>query len=333
MGTALTEEQLKRLARLTRNLYLCFDADAAGIGAMSRALGMARRLGLTMHVVRVPDGLDPADYVLSEAGADGFRQLAAQAQTLLQFHVRLALEGNDLERPEGRARAFAQLKGVLAEAATPLERDEELRTIAGRLRLSEESVRYLLSTAGAGAAGEKAAAPSGRGSAGAAAPQRGALGGAHEVEVRFLAGCLALADKGRECLDGIDEGYFSSAETRAACGWVRRRLAAESAGKSQPSGEESPGAEDGADEVVAELVLRAGRERFTATVVDELFLRLQEAQVGRLIARLKVAAGTDETGEREAKLAELEAVRRSLREAIRSIPVTEGSIEGQGRRT
>ena len=85
--------------------------------------------------------------------------------------------------------------------------------------------------------------------------------------------------------------------------------------------------------MVAELVLRAGRERFTATVVDELFLRLQEAQVGRLIARLKVAAGTDETGEREAKLAELEAVRRRLREAIRSIPVSEGSMEGQGRRT
>ena len=154
MGTALTEEQLKRLSRLTRNLYLCFDADAAGIGAMSRALVLARRLGLAMHVVRIPHGLDPADYVLSEAGADGFRELAAQAQTLLQFHVRLALESNDLERPDGRARAFAQLRGVLAEAATPLERDEELRTIADRLRLSEESVRYLLSAAGAGAAGE-----------------------------------------------------------------------------------------------------------------------------------------------------------------------------------
>ena len=218
---------------------------------------------------------------------------------------------------------------MLAEAATPLERDEELRTIADRLRLSEESVRYLLNTAGARAAGGRGGAPSGRATA---APAARALGGAHEVEVRFLAGCLALADKGRECLDGIDEAYFASAETRAACRWVRARLAPKGAGENEPSGESSR-PEDGAEEMVAELVLRAGREHFTATVVDELFLRLQEAQVGRLIARLKVAAGTDETGEREAKLAELEAVRRRLREAIRSIPVTEGSMEGQGRRT
>ena len=153
MGTALTEQQLKRLARLSSELFLCFDADAAGVGAMSRALSLARRLGLSLHVVRMPEGLDPADYVLSGAGADGFRQLADRSETLLQFHVRLVLEGNDLSRPDGRAQAFTQLRGVLAEAATPIERDEELRTIADRLRLSEESVRYLLSAAAAGTRG------------------------------------------------------------------------------------------------------------------------------------------------------------------------------------
>ena len=132
MGTALTEQQLQRLARVTRNLYLCFDADAAGIGAMSRALTLGRTMGLSLHVVRIPDGLDPADYVLSGAGGDGFRALAADAQTLLQFHVRVALATHDLDKPDGRARAFAQLKGVLSEAATPIERDEELRYVADR---------------------------------------------------------------------------------------------------------------------------------------------------------------------------------------------------------
>ena len=117
MGTALTEQQLERLARVTRNLYLCFDADAAGLGAMSRALTLGRKMGLSLHVVRIPDGLDPADYVLSGAGGDGFRALAADAQTLLQFHVRVALATHDLDKPDGRARAFAQLKGVLSRGS------------------------------------------------------------------------------------------------------------------------------------------------------------------------------------------------------------------------
>ena len=78
MGTAFTEEQLKRLTRHTRNLFLCFDADAAGLGAMNRALELARRLGATMHVVRVPDGLDPADYVLAGNDGEAFGALAAE---------------------------------------------------------------------------------------------------------------------------------------------------------------------------------------------------------------------------------------------------------------
>lgn len=330
MGTALTEQQLKRLARLSRELFLCFDADAAGIGAMSRALGLARRLGLRLHVVRMPEGLDPADYVLSGAGAEGFRELAARSETLLQFHVRLVLEGNDLTRQDGRAQAFAQLRGVLAEAATPIERDEELRTIADRLRLSEESVRYLLSAAPTGAGGGAAPASSGGVSRAAVGPAVAAVGGVHELEVRFLAGCLALPDKGGDVLEGIDDATFASAETRAACRWVKTRLTRADAGKRTHSAESVQNTADDVPDVVAEVVLRAGRERFTVAVVDELFLRLQEAQVGRLIARLKAAARTDETGTREAKLAELEGVRRRLREAIRSLPVIDEPTEGQG---
>ena len=326
MGTALTEQQLKRLARVTRNLYLCFDADAAGLGAMSRALTLGRKMGLSLHVVRVPDGLDPADYVLSGAGGEGFRALAADAQTLLQFHVRLALATHDLDKPDGRARAFAQLKGVLSEAATPIERDEELRHVADRLQLSAESVRYLLAGSGRSAEGGDAA-----GEGRSQPPQGGgaaaAVGGAHELEVRFLAGCLAQPDKGRAVLAGVDESYFATAETREALRSVKSRLEPYTAGNTLQTAEN--GTDVGAiDEAFAEVVVTAGRERFTATVVDELFLRLQEAHVSRLIARLKATAQTDESGKQGAELMRLQAVRRTVREAIRTIPVDEEPDEG-----
>ena len=316
MGTALTEQQLGRMARLTRNVYLCYDADAAGIGAMQRALTLGRRMNLSLHVVRIPDGLDPADFVLAGAGGDGFRALAAEAQTLLQFHVRLALATHDLDRPDGRARAFARLREVLSEAATPMERDDELRYVADKLQLSAESVRYLLSGSGGSAGGAA-------GGAGALSPRGGpavASGGAHELEVRFLAGCLAQPGPGREALAGVDDGFFATAETRAALHRVKARLAAEEAGNTLQSAEDQGPAGDGA-EAFAEVIVRAGRERFTATVVEELFLRLQEAQVGRLIARLKVTMKSDETGRQGEELARLESVRRSLRDALRAIPV------------
>jgi DNA primase len=319
MGTALTEQQLERMARLTRTIYLCYDADAAGIGAMQRALKLGRRMDLSLHVVRIPDGLDPADYVLAGAGGEGFRRLAGDAQTLLQFHVRLALATHDLDKPDGRARAFAQIREVLSEAATPMERDDELRYVADRLQLSSESVRYLLSGGGSpsGAAAGASGTATERGSGPAVAP-----GGAHELEVRFLAGCLAQPQAGREALAGVDEGFFVTAETRAVLAAVKARLAADEAGNSLQTAEnEATG--DGGPEVLAEVIVRAGRERFTPTVVEELFLRLQEAQVSRLIARLKVTMKGDDSGKKGEELARLEAVRRRLREALRALPVDE----------
>ena len=320
MGTSLTEQQLRRLSRVTKNLYLCFDADAAGIGAMSRALALGRRLGLALRVVRIPDGLDPADYVLSAAGADGFRQLVAHAQTLLQFHVRLALDSNDLERPDGRARAFARLKGVLAEAATPIERDEELRYVADRMGLSDDAAGYLLVKDGRGGVDDAAGAP--RRDVAAAA-----IGGSHELEVRFLAGCLARPETGVEVLAGVDEGFFAGAESRAAFRRVKARLGVETAGDTL-QGEQNSGASDGG-EAFAEVIVRSGRERFSAAVVRELFLRLQEARASRLIARLKLTGEDAEDGQQQdEELARLNAVRRQLRDAIRAAPVDEEADEG-----
>jgi DNA primase len=334
MGTSLTEQQLQRLARVTRNLFLCFDADAAGIGAMSRALSLGRRIGLALHVVRIPDGLDPADYVLSAAGAAGFRRLVGRAQTLLEFHVRLALDSNDLDRPEGRARAFARLKEVLAEAASPIERDEELRYISDRMGLSGDAVSYLLTKGGRAAVGETravAAAPRPVGQRPGPPPGRdvanAAIGGSHELEVRFLAGCLAQPETGRVVLAGVDEGFFAGPETRAAFRRVRRRLEAGDAGNTLQTAENGDAGDD-AGEAFAEVVVRAGRERFSAAVVHELFLRLQEAGVGRLIARLKVSGEAEEGGQRSEELARLYSVRQRLREAIRTTPVDEEPAEG-----
>src|SRR4051794_31661995 len=65
MGTALTEQQLKELARLTRRLWLAFDGDAAGETATLRGMELATKLGFDGKVVALPPGIDPADHPTS----------------------------------------------------------------------------------------------------------------------------------------------------------------------------------------------------------------------------------------------------------------------------
>jgi len=357
MGTAFTEEQLTRLKRHTHNLFLCFDADAAGVGAMSRALELAKRHGLTVRVVRIPDGLDPADFVLSGQDGEAFRLLAGQAQSLLQFQIHTELASHDLQTVDGRTRAFAVLRGILAQAASPIERDEQVRYVADRLQLSEDNVRFLLSDEAS--AGVRRAALVG-GAAGGGARQRPAarrtaeervLMGTHGLEVKFLAACLALPEPGRDYLLAIDEEFFSSAPSRGAYLACVARLGASGAGNSgagktderhgkargghgsggDADGGTSDAANDGIggaasdaanDGTMAEVVVRAAADPFTPIVLQELFLRVQEAHVGRLIARLKVAATRDDS-EDEARLIELESTRRQIREELRVLPVEE----------
>lgn len=317
MGTALTEEQLASLQRYTTNIFLCFDADAAGLAAMDRALRLSRDLGVALRVVRVPEGLDPADYIQSGRSADDFRALAERAQTLLQFRVRTVLSAHDLAKPEERTRALTLLRDVLAQAASPLERDEEVRYVADSLRLSPESVRHLLS--GLSVAGGRGAG----GSAGSAVPIR-LLALEHDLEARFLAACLALPERGSEVLATVDESYFVSTAGRNGLEAVRVRLEPQRAGK---KGQETHAAAAPGEGIVAEIVVRSSGEQFTERVLEELYLRLQEAHVSRLIRRLRsrltVSAPADDNGQEEARLLELEGIRRRLRDAIRLIPVEE----------
>jgi len=61
MGTALTERQLRELNRLSKRVFLCFDADAAGQDATLRGMELAVSQQFNVQVVSLPKGSDPAD--------------------------------------------------------------------------------------------------------------------------------------------------------------------------------------------------------------------------------------------------------------------------------
>ncbi len=61
MGTALTEGHLRELTRLTKRLFLCFDADAAGQDATLRGMELAVGQGFDVKIVALQPGTDPAD--------------------------------------------------------------------------------------------------------------------------------------------------------------------------------------------------------------------------------------------------------------------------------
>jgi DNA primase len=135
MGTALTERHLAELKRLTRRVYLCFDADAAGQAATLRGMDLAAAQGFEVKVVPLEPGLDPAD------AANSFGDRLGRAESYVFYRVRI-----ELDRAADRQEAFVRVREVLAGFEDSPERQDALRLIADRLDLPPETQAGLAPT-------------------------------------------------------------------------------------------------------------------------------------------------------------------------------------------
>jgi DNA primase len=125
MGTALTEQQLKELARLSKRLWLAFDGDAAGESATLRGMALAVQQGFDVKVVPLPPGVDPAD------DPSGFAQRLGAAEPYLLYRVRL-----EIDRADDREAAFRTVKGLLDVAADSPERQDAWRYANDKLGMT-----------------------------------------------------------------------------------------------------------------------------------------------------------------------------------------------------
>jgi DNA primase catalytic core len=145
MGTALTERQLRELRRLTRRLYLCFDADAAGTEATLRGMELAAAQGFDVDVVTLPPGTDPAD------DPAGFDARLGKAEDYLPYRVRL-----EIERARDREDAFRRARAFLAGFENSPERLDAERVAVDLLDLPRGAQ---LGLAGRGVLADEAGSP------------------------------------------------------------------------------------------------------------------------------------------------------------------------------
>jgi DNA primase catalytic core len=118
MGTALTEQQLKELTRLTTRLYLCFDADAAGEDATLRGMELALQRGFDVKVVSLPHGKDPAD------DPAGFEARLRDAEPYPVHRIKL-----EIARSRDKSVVYLRGQEILNGIADSPERQEAWRLL------------------------------------------------------------------------------------------------------------------------------------------------------------------------------------------------------------
>ena len=297
MGTALTEQQLSELARAAGAegiVYLALDADRAGQQAMLRAAKIAEQRDVELRVVQMPAGADPAELVAAE-GADAIVGKLDDAFSVPEFAIRRVLADGALDSPEGRDRALAQARDLIATAPElSARRDHLVQLVADRLDVPPDYVVTAVASrprGGSRPAPDRGAAYSGDpgpeaplgGGAGAAPVAPAAAGpgaAALEPERVFLALCLAAGTVGREYLDRLEPEHLSSTPLRRA----REHL---SAHFNDPLAELDP--EDGElAALVAGIALRAEEgEPAEEPLLRMSFLALELRRIDREVRRAR----------------------------------------------
>lgn len=156
LGTALTEDQLQLLWRMSEEPTLCFDGDKAGRRAAYRAIDVALPFigrGKTLKIALLPDGQDPDDLV-RKAGRGAVEDVLKAALPLADVLWTRETESGDFATPEKRA----ALERRFGEVLQPIQ-DETLRKYYRAAM--QERLRALFAPVAA-----REAAPAGRGRSG-----------------------------------------------------------------------------------------------------------------------------------------------------------------------
>jgi DNA primase len=136
LGTALTEIQVKRLKRHTRQVILCYDADEAGVNASQKAVEVLHSKQCTVRVTRMPEGTDPDTYI-QQHGTEAFQQnILAQAQSVIAFQLWCAKQQVNWQDEDERLAYAQRALTILATYASKQEQEAYLETIATECQLS-----------------------------------------------------------------------------------------------------------------------------------------------------------------------------------------------------
>jgi DNA primase catalytic core len=143
LGTAFTEKQAGELRKYADNIYLCFDADAAGTNAATKAVDIASKViehtGSSVRIVALPDGEDPDSYVRKH-GSAGFRELLLAAKPSIEF--KLDPQIDRLRSGFDSPSAIARKAEALIRELTPREEWDRWRVyVAGRLKVNVDDLR------------------------------------------------------------------------------------------------------------------------------------------------------------------------------------------------
>lgn len=138
-GTALTTEQIKLIKRLTENVTILFDGDAAGIKASFRSIDMLLAEGMNIRVALFPDGDDPDSFARKHPRDFVENFIKTEAKDFIDFKAEILLKEAQND-PIKKAEAIRDIVKSIGFVSNALKQEIFIKEISTKFELSEQSL-------------------------------------------------------------------------------------------------------------------------------------------------------------------------------------------------
>ncbi len=143
LGTAFTQGQAGLIRRYTKNVYLSYDSDGAGVKAALRAIGILRECGMSGRVIHLEPYKDPDEFI-KNLGTEEFRGRMEQAENSFLFELRILERDFDLSDPDGKTRFQQEIARKLCGFSEAAERENYIEAVAEKYHMGYENLRSLV---------------------------------------------------------------------------------------------------------------------------------------------------------------------------------------------
>ena len=142
LGTALTPEQVKLIARFARKVVVNYDGDRAGVQAAKRAIETILAEDLEVKVLVLPDNADPDDFI-RKYGAAEYQKRRGEAQPHIQFVIDQAVRDRNLHSPADKAAAIEEALPFVRAVRSRIQKREYFDIAMDALRVQADQRREL----------------------------------------------------------------------------------------------------------------------------------------------------------------------------------------------
>ena len=138
-GTALTIEQIQLIRRLTSNIIVLFDGDAAGLRAALRGIDIILSEGLNVKICSFPEGDDPDSFALNNNFYDIKNYIVEKSKDFIEFKTDLLIKEGSND-PIKKAATVRDIVQSIEKIPDPIKQEIYLRQCANQMQISEEVV-------------------------------------------------------------------------------------------------------------------------------------------------------------------------------------------------